>query len=172
MKELLNVLGKILKFFSKLIFNMVFYTILVVFVYMVATYITNDFDRTKMNFLGYSPTVVVSESMLPEMEVGDFVLTRQAKFKDVNVGDIIVYRYDYHGGYEAIIHRVIEKNDEYLICKGDNNEAADPWNIYPEDVRAVVVWNKNIPIDETPAIENETETIPETTVPETEETQN
>lgn len=168
MRELLSVLGKILKFFSKLIFNMVFYTILVVFVYMVATYITNDFDRTKMNFLGYSPNVVVSESMVPEMEVGDFVLTRQAKFKDVDVGDIIVYRYDYHGGYEAIIHRVIEKTDEYLVCKGDNNEVADPWLIYPEDVRAIVVWYKNMPVEETPATEIEADTI----APETENSQN
>ena len=106
--------------------------------------------------------------MVPEMEVGDFVLTRQAKFKDVDVGDIIVYRYDYHGGYEAIIHRVIEKTDEYLVCKGDNNEVADPWLIYPEDVRAIVVWYKNMPVEETPATEIEADTI----APETENSQN
>ena len=160
MRELFDVLTKILKFISKLIFNMVFYTILVIFVYMIATYITNDLDRTKMNFLGYTPNVVVSESMLPEMEVGDIVITRQAKFKDIEVGDIVVYKHDYHGGYQAIIHRVIEKTDEYLICKGDNNTEADPWFIYPEDVRAEVVWYKNMP--------KETEEVVDTAVEATE----
>lgn len=121
-------------------FNIIFYIILAVFIYMMSTLVINDFDRTKMNFLGYTPSFVMSNSMAPTMVTGDFVLTRQTDFDSVEVGDIVVYKHVYEdGSTKAIIHRVIEKTEEYLVCKGDNNEQKDPWLIYPEDIRAKVV---------------------------------
>ena len=109
---------------------------------MTATLVINDFDRTKMNFLGFMPNLVMSASMEPEIMTGDVVITKQIKFEDVEVGDVIVYQHYYEdGSHKAIIHRVVEKTEAYLRCKGDNNEQKDPWLIYPEDVRAKAIFH-------------------------------
>lgn len=122
------------------IINVLFWLTLVVFLYMTGTWVANDFDKTQMNFLGYAPNLVMSESMEPTILTGDLILSKQIDFEDVQVGDIIVYKHTYENGkYKAIVHRVIEKTDEYLVLKGDNNASRDPWNVYPEDVRAKVV---------------------------------
>lgn len=128
----------IVKLLRKLV-NIIFWLVLFVFFWMVCTWVANDFDRTKMNFFGYAPNLTMSASMEPTIMTGDLIITKQIEFEDVQVGDIIVYRHDYDGNYRAIVHRVIDKNEEYIICKGDNNEVQDPWFIYPEDVRAKVI---------------------------------
>lgn len=127
--------------FKKLI-NIIFWVVLVIFVYMMGTLIFNGFDRTQMNFLGFAPNLVMSESMEPTIKTGELVITKQIDFEDVQVGDIVVYRHEYEDGdVKAIIHRVIEKTDEYLVFQGDNNADRDPWNVYPEDVRAKVIYH-------------------------------
>lgn len=123
------------------IVNALFWITLVIFIYMGSTWVANGFDRTYMNFLGYAPNMVMSESMEPTIMTGDIIISKQIDFEDVQVGDIIVYRHDYADGtYKAIVHRVIEKTDTHLVLKGDNNADRDPWNVYPDDVRAKVVF--------------------------------
>ena len=70
--------------------------------------------------------------MEPTIHADEYVLFHQATFDTVDVGDIVIYRSE---SGRFIIHRIIEKNNEYLICKGDNNPVADSENIYPEMVR-------------------------------------
>ena len=121
--------------------NIVFWVVLIVFLWMMATFAISGFDRTQMNFMGFAPNLTMSNSMEPTIMTGDVILTKRISFEDVEVGDIIVYKHVYEdGNYKAIVHRVIEKTDEYLICKGDNNDAPDPWCIYPDEVRAKVIW--------------------------------
>lgn len=120
--------------------NTIFYTTLIVFIYTTCTFVFNGFDRTKMNFLGYSLNHVVSASMEPTIMTGDFVITKQVDFEDIKVGDIIVYKYEFKDGEPvAIIHRVYDKQENYLLTKGDNNLLFDPYVIRPEDVRTRVV---------------------------------
>ncbi|MBI4895522.1 MAG: signal peptidase I [Candidatus Aenigmarchaeota archaeon] len=59
---------------------------------------------------------VVSESMEPTLHIGDMVIVQVEK--TYNVGDIVVYM----RGNIPIIHRIIEKNSEGYIIKGDNNK--------------------------------------------------
>lgn len=80
--------------------------------------------------LGLSLSYVPTESMEPTIMPGDYVLYSKASFKDVSVGDIIIYRND---SDIYVIHRVIEKNESTLITKGDNNPIADD-PISPERV--------------------------------------
>lgn len=130
---------KILKFLNPL--NIIFLLVLFVFVYTIGTVVANDMDWTKRNFFGYSLSFVMSESMEPTLMTGDFVLTKDITFDEVEVGDIVVYRHDYEdGNYKSIVHRVVEKNEDHLIFKGDNNEAEDPFKVYPEDVRSIVIY--------------------------------
>lgn len=125
----------------KKLVNLIFWPVLIVFICMCYTWAINGFDRTKMNFFGYAPNLVMSASMEPTIMTGEIILTKQIDFEDVEVGDIIVYKHTYDNGkFKAIVHRVIEKTDEYLVLKGDNNTVRDPWNVYPEDVRAEVIY--------------------------------
>ena len=69
-----------------------------------------------------SVSYVPTESMEPTINAGDYVMFTKVSFDDVDVNDIVVYR---ASDSRFIIHRVIEKTDNYLVCKGDNNPIED-----------------------------------------------
>jgi len=71
------------------------------------------------NLWGYSLFEVGTGSMLPTIEIGDVVITKITK--DVEENDIIVYIED----DDIITHRLIEKNEERLITRGDANNSED-----------------------------------------------
>lgn len=71
------------------------------------------------NLLGYSLFEVGTGSMSPTIEIGDVVITKITK--DVEENDIIVYIED----DDIITHRLIEKNEERLITRGDANNSDD-----------------------------------------------
>lgn len=71
------------------------------------------------NIFGYSFFEVATGSMSPTIEVGDVVITKITK--DVNQNDVIVYK----DGESIITHRLIEKNEEEIITRGDANNSED-----------------------------------------------
>ena len=75
---------------------------------------------------GVSVSYVPTESMEPTIKAGEYVMYTKTSFNDVNVDDIIVYK---NSNDMFIIHRVIEKNSDYLIAKGDNNPVEDTENV-------------------------------------------
>jgi len=83
-------------------------------------------------FFGYSISYVPTESMEPTIHADDYVLFHEANFDNVGVGDIIIYR---SNSGRFIIHRIIEKTNDYIICQGDNNPIPDSENIYPDMIR-------------------------------------
>lgn len=66
------------------------------------------------------PAVVVSGSMEPEIMTGSLCFI-DYKEKKAEVGDIIAYEKE----DMRIIHRVLQKNDDEYITKGDNNDTED-----------------------------------------------
>ena len=71
------------------------------------------------NILGYSFFEVATGSMSPTIEIGDVVVVKIVK--EVNKDDIIVYK----EGPNFITHRLIKKEDDKLIAKGDANNSED-----------------------------------------------
>lgn len=67
--------------------------------------------------------------MLPLLQPNDTVIVRETTFSQCQVNDIIVTRIC-NG---ILIHRVIYKNKNYLISRGDNNFKSDG-KIYPDDI--------------------------------------
>lgn len=53
---------------------------------------------------------------------GDIVFVKGTPFNETKVGDVIVYKIS---GHEPIIHRVVVRDPDGLITKGDNNQAPD-----------------------------------------------
>jgi signal peptidase len=101
----------------------------------------------------YPIMVVVSESMVPTLGVGDFILVGQVSdFDDVVAeprpeGDILVFLKPGTSD-EYIVHRAVEKslrNSEwYFVTKGDNNAVKDSRPVHESNVMGKVIGN--IPI--------------------------
>ena len=71
------------------------------------------------NLFGYTFFEVATASMYPTMEIGDVVIVKITK--EVEQNDIIVYT----EGESIITHRLVEKNNNELIAKGDANNSED-----------------------------------------------
>jgi signal peptidase len=75
---------------------------------------------------------VVSESMLPTLNVGDVIIVQGVPAAQINAnfttGDIVVYRSPYDP-QKLIVHRAVRRelrgSDYWLTTKGDNNAGSD-----------------------------------------------
>ena len=101
----------------------------------------------------YPVMVVVSESMIPTLGVGDFILVGQIQdFDDVVAepqpeGDILVFLKPGTSD-EYIVHRAVEKTNNngewYFVTKGDNNAVQDGRPVKESNIMGRVIGN--IPI--------------------------
>jgi len=90
-----------------------------------------------------SPLVVVeSESMIPNLNVGDLLVLQAYAPEDIIVGTIIVYIASWHD--KPIVHRVVERqlvgSEYHYFTKGDNNTERDYGYRLYEDIVGVVVF--------------------------------
>jgi signal peptidase I len=67
--------------------------------------------------------VLPTGSMKPSFSEKVLLLTEQARFDDLRVGDIVTYKNLWIGG--AVVHRLIRKDGERFWVKGDANDHAD-----------------------------------------------
>jgi len=81
-------------------------------------------------------TAVISDSMKPEFQRGDLILT-QTLFKQPQVGDIITFKAE--NVQLPITHRIIKVNYNNIITKGDNNALPDDYNIKEKDIMAKAI---------------------------------
>ena len=77
------------------------------------------FKKEYINYFGYTIFEVASGSMAPTINVGDIVLVKLTK--DINQNDIITYKENNY----FITHRVIKKDNDKIIAKGDYNDSID-----------------------------------------------
>ena len=77
------------------------------------------FQNDYANLFGYTFFEVATGSMSGTIEIGDVVIVKITK--DVNQGEVIVYK----EGDNFITHRLVEKDDNHLVAKGDANNSED-----------------------------------------------
>lgn len=80
---------------------------------------------------GYSPLIVLTDSMYPDIKSGDLIFVKTLDAKDVKVGDVIAFFDPDGSGTSVLTHRVkeITKNDkgeDAWRTKGDANNSEDP----------------------------------------------
>jgi signal peptidase len=88
--------------------------------------------------LGAYPTIPLSGSMRPQMEVGDLAILVKVRPEKIGVGDVI----QFHRGEGMVIHRVHEVRTEggrSFITKGDANSVPDLDPVLPEQVLGRVI---------------------------------
>ena len=91
-----------------------------------------------IGIFNYVPVSVVSESMLPDISVGDAIIYKKINSSDnLNTGNIIVFVKK----NVIVIHRIysIKTIDgvRQIITKGDNNKEVDDWVVLDEDIIGV-----------------------------------
>jgi len=137
-KKITSVIGTII----------VWMVIIVCAVFILYTLMQRQNSDNLASFFGYSPLAVQSDSMVgngqDNFAKGDLIVVRSLErdeIKNLNVGNIIVFR-DFIDGIMVLnTHRIIEviDNDGYtrFITKGDNNPLADPIPREMQDIVAV-----------------------------------
>ncbi len=126
-------IGKILS-----VISMAFLVLCVgILVYSTISYSKNGI----VNFFGYSLHAIQTESMEPEINVGDLVIVKKVPYSEIDIGDDILFKCEdeqskVYGMY--VVHRVIEKTDTegVYITKGVNNPVPDS---YPSKAEGKVV---------------------------------
>lgn len=93
---------------------------------------------------GFKPYVVITESMVPVLDVNDLVVVRRFKPDQAEVGDIITFEadIDYNDTKEVVTHyiySIVEVDDTYYIRTNRHFEEGrtvvpDTWNLTQDDV--------------------------------------
>ena len=117
MKLILKFLFKTLKVLSTV-------AAIVALIVVISQRVTNN----KLRLFGYGVYTVISESMLPEYEIGDMFLAQEVEQNEVKVGDDIVYIGEVDSYKDKVItHRIIRiEEDKTIVTKGINNDMEDP----------------------------------------------
>lgn len=85
---------------------------------------------------GISPYIVLSGSMEPGIPAGGIVFTDTGR-RSPSAGEVITYRI----GEGLVTHRVVRKEKNVYITKGDANRGEDPVPVEPSRVMGTVVFS-------------------------------
>lgn len=105
----------------------------IIFAFAISVFILTMQARAKnrpVELFGYSFAVVVTDSMEPEIMVGDLITVRVCSIDEVGVGDNVVF-IGQSGDYKdkCIVHKVVAVSEENgkieLTTKGVHNPQAD-----------------------------------------------
>ena len=117
---------KLLSYFSLIL------SILLVIVMITLKFFSKD---TNIKPFGIQILKVQSNSMSPEFRKDDIIVIK--KEKEYEVGDIITFKTK---DGNLITHRIIEKNENEFITKGDNNNTKDEEKITSSCIQGKVIF--------------------------------
>ena len=115
----------------RVIKNVVCWTLIIILSFAVITFLLTRFAGDTPSLFGYTLQRVSSGSMVPELEVGDVILSRNVGESDeLKVDDIITFDGSDQFGEKNVTHRIIvapyEANGVVMLqTKGDANDIAD-----------------------------------------------
>lgn len=94
------------------------------------------FLLTVLKFAGYYPYCVLSSSMEPTLQIGDLILVKDEKTKNLKVGDIVTY---YGQQNQIVTHRIVEVQETEYITKGDHNKDVDITSLHNQQIIGKVI---------------------------------
>ena len=102
-------------------------------------------NLNKMFLFNSRPTIIITGSMEPAIQVNSIVMLEPVEFKDIEVGDVI--RYTSYRGF-SVLHRVIAKNSSYVVTQGDANAKPDEFVVLAEQItgRVKSIHNEVVPV--------------------------
>lgn len=135
--DIKNIIKKILKSLNSIIYIILLVIVIILIYNIIQISILN---KPYMNIFGYSLFQVKTGSMSGTIEIGDIIVVKLTK--DVSENDIITYEKE----QMLITHRIIEKQENSIITKGDANNVADEPIASQEVIGKVVYTIRNIEI--------------------------
>lgn len=117
----------------------VFFFIMAVTVMIVGITAYNKKEPLKM--FGYTFSIVPTDSMEPDIHVGDFVIGKTVKYDTVKLNDDVIFYSETHKIF--IVHRVFAESELGFITKGINNKTVDEGYLTESNFVSSVVWHGN-----------------------------
>ncbi len=113
--------------------KIILFSLVIIFVF-ISIYVLFENKEKIVDNLNFRFLVIKSGSMYPELDINDIIIVK--KCKNYEIGDIITYNYQ---NKYFITHRIIEKNKNSFITKGDNNNSEDLEDIKIQNVKGKVI---------------------------------
>lgn len=119
---------------KKLVMSIILSILGSIFLYYGITY-----DGVLVKIYGISFAVVSSGSMEPELTIGDIIVMKE--FEDYELNDVITYCVD---NQYLVTHRIIEKEGNNFVTKGDNNNIKDTENVFKQNIEGKVIFSSKL----------------------------
>lgn len=98
-----------------------------------------------VSFFGTSFAIVQTNSMEPEIKVGDLIVYHSCEFDEVGVGDYIVFvagdGFDEAIKCQSVVHEAIAISENGITTKGVNNPTADRAMVTADNLLGVCTFN-------------------------------
>ncbi len=133
--------NNILNVIVKTIFNFIYVILAIIVIVLIYNLMQiSILGKPYMNLFGYSIFQVKTGSMSGTMEIGDVIIVKLTK--NIEQNDIITYEQE----NVLITHRIIKKEGENLVTKGDSNNVEDDPITTEKVIGKVVYIFKNVEI--------------------------
>lgn len=102
-------------------------------------------NNEMMSIFGYTYSVVPTDSMEPEINVGDSVIGKKESYDDLDIGDDVIYHYVYEDIDIYVVHRIIRYDEGYgFKTQGINTNQEDPIYVTKDNYVSTVVWSGSL----------------------------
>lgn len=102
-------------------------------------------NNEMMSIFGYTYSVVPTDSMEPEINVGDSVIGKKESFDNLEIGDDVIYHYVYEDIDIYVVHRIIRYDEGYgFKTQGINTKQEDPIYVTKDNYISTVVWSGSL----------------------------
>jgi signal peptidase len=102
-------------------------------------------NNEMMNIFGYTYSVVPTDSMEPEINVGDSVIGKKESYDNLDIGDDVIYHYVYEDIDIYVVHRIIRYDEGYgFKTQGINTNQEDHIYVTKDNYVSTVVWSGSL----------------------------
>lgn len=102
-------------------------------------------NNEMMSIFGYTYSVVPTDSMEPEINVGDSVIGKKESFDNLEIGNDVIYHYVYEDIDIYVVHRIIRYDEGYgFKTQGINTTQEDPIYVTKDNYVSTVVWSGSL----------------------------
>ena len=105
---------------------------------IIVFYHTN-YDGIMAKIFGIGVLEIQSGSMETELSVGDIIIVKECENYEVN--DIVTYKVN--DNY-LVTHRIIERNGNNFVTKGDSNNVADNEKVSKDKIEGKMICNSKL----------------------------
>ena len=117
---------------GRIVKNVICWTLIAILAVAVVVFLVTKASGGTPTVFGYSLHRIVSGSMIPELEIGDVIVsTKVTDTSDIHMGDIITFQGGSSFDHQKVTHRVLVapyndgRGNTVLVTKGDANEIDD-----------------------------------------------